>query len=98
MTLQDEQKINADLLRPLRSTSVWFFLLIAFLGTIILCGAAAWFYQMSNGLADSGTPFSFFLGFFIYNLPFLCAFFPAGSLVSREFPPSISTCRRPQSP
>ena len=32
----NEQKINDDLLRPLRRTSVWFFLMVAFLGTIIL--------------------------------------------------------------
>src|SRR5256712_9489434 len=82
MTLQDEQKINADLLRPLRRTSVWFFLLVAFLGTIILCGAAAWFYQMSNGLEVAGLRWPIFWAFYITNFVFWIGISHAGTLIS----------------
>ena len=35
-----------DLMRPLFHTSVWFYGVALVLGTIVLCGAAAWLYQM----------------------------------------------------
>ena len=67
MDILTERKINEDLLRPLRGTSVGFFLLVAFLGAIILAGAGAWFYQMSNGLAVAGIKWPIFWGFYITN-------------------------------
>jgi Ni/Fe-hydrogenase subunit HybB-like protein len=95
MTLQDEQKINADLLRPLRSMSVWFFLLVAFLGTIILCGAGAWFYQMSNGLAVAGIRWPIFWAFYITNFVFWIGISHAGTLISAILRLVNATWRRP---
>ncbi len=57
-----ERKINADLLRPLQQTSVWFYLLVAVLGTIVLCGAGAWIYQMWNGIGGRRHPVADLLG------------------------------------
>jgi Ni/Fe-hydrogenase subunit HybB-like protein len=95
MTLQDEQKINADLLRPLRSTSVWFFLLVAFLGTISLCGAGAWFYQMSHGLAVAGIRWPIFWAFYITNFVFWIGISHAGTLISAILRLVNATWRRP---
>jgi hypothetical protein len=63
MDIQAEQKINADLLRPLQRTSGWFYLLVAMLGGLILLGLGAWFYQMSNGLAVAGIKWPVFWAF-----------------------------------
>src|SRR5207247_9887542 len=63
MDLAAERKINEDLLRPLRQTSGWFFVVVALLGGIILTGVGAWLYQLSNGLAVAGFRWSFFCGF-----------------------------------
>src|SRR6266513_1009449 len=95
MTLQDEQKINADLLRPLRSTSTWFFLLIAFLGCIVLRGAGSWFYQMSNGLAVAGIKWPIFWAFYITNFVFWIGISHAGTLISAILRLVNATWRRP---
>src|SRR5437763_2274032 len=95
MTLQDEQKINDDLLRPLRRTSTWFFLLVAFLGTIILCGAGAWFYQMSNGLAVAGIRWPIFWAFYITNFVFWIGISHAGTLISAILRLANARWRRP---
>jgi molybdopterin-containing oxidoreductase family membrane subunit len=95
MDLKTEQKINADLLRPLRRTSVWFYLLVAFLGTIILSGAAAWFYQMSNGLAVAGIKWPIFWAFYITNFVFWIGISHAGTLISAILRLVNATWRRP---
>ena len=43
-----------DLLRPLFHTSVWFYAIVLALGTIVLCGAAAWAYQVWYGIGVAG--------------------------------------------
>ena len=70
MDIYAEQKINADLLRPLRRTSGWFYLLVLMLGGIILLGGGAWFYQISNGLAVAGLRWPIFWAFYITNFVF----------------------------
>src|SRR5881396_4010543 len=82
MDILTERKINEDLLRPLRGTSVGFFLLVAFLGAIILAGAGAWLYQMSNGLAVAGIRWPIFWGVFITNFVFWIGISHAGTLIS----------------
>src|SRR5919206_4210742 len=82
MDLKAEQKINADLLRPLQRTSIWFYLLVAFLGVIILLGGGAWFYQMSNGLAVAGIKFPIYWAFYITNFVFWIGISHAGTLIS----------------
>src|SRR5512138_2585974 len=95
MDLRTEQKINADLLRPLRRTSVWFYLLVAFLGTVILIGVSAWFYQMSNGLAVAGIKWPIFWAFYITNFVFWIGISHAGTLISAILRLVNATWRRP---
>jgi len=95
MNLQAEQKINADLLRPLRHTSFKFYLLVAFLGTIILLGAGSWFYQMSNGLAVAGIKWPIFWAFYITNFVFWIGISHAGTLISAILRLVNATWRRP---
>src|SRR5438876_10447449 len=78
----NEQKINDDLLRPLRRTSVWFYLLVAFLGTAVLLGLGSWLYQMSNGLAVAGIRWPSFWAFYITNFVFWIGISHAGTLIS----------------
>src|SRR5207248_5022917 len=77
-----ERKINEDLLRPLRRTSLGFFILIAFLGGIILVGFGAWIYQMWNGLAVAGIRWPIFWAFYITNFVFWIGISHAGTLIS----------------
>jgi Ni/Fe-hydrogenase subunit HybB-like protein len=93
--LRSEQKINNDLLRPLRQTSVWFFLLVAFLGTVILIGAGSWLYQMSNGLAVAGIRWPIFWAFYITNFVFWIGISHAGTLISAILRLVNATWRRP---
>ena len=95
MTLQEEQKINADLLRPLQQTSVWFYLLVGVLGTIVLCGASAWIYQMWNGIAVAGIRWPIFWAFYITNFVFWIGISHAGTLISAILRLVNATWRRP---
>src|SRR5438445_10938192 len=95
MDIAAEQKINDDLLRPLRRTSVWFFLLIAFLGSIILTGFGAWIYQMWNGLAVAGIRWPIFWAFYITNFVFWIGISHAGTLISAILRLVNATWRRP---
>src|SRR5919108_2560124 len=82
MDIAAEQKINDDLLRPLRRTSVWFFLLVAFLGSLILMGVGAWMYQMWNGIAVAGIHWPIFWAFYVTNFVFWIGISHAGTLIS----------------
>src|SRR5437016_9579213 len=95
MDLATERKINHDLLRPLRQTSVWFFLMVAFLGTIILTGAGAWLYQLSNGLVVAGIRWPVFWAFYITNFVFWIGISHAGTLISAILRLVNATWRRP---
>jgi len=87
-----ERKINEDLLRPLRRTSLGFFLLIAFLGSIILTGFGAWIYQMWNGLAVAGIRWPIFWAFYITNFVFWIGISHAGTLISAILRLVNATC------
>jgi molybdopterin-containing oxidoreductase family membrane subunit len=95
MDLKTEQKINADLLRPLRQTSAWFYLLVLFLGAIIVIGGGSWFYQMSNGLAVAGINWPIFWAFYITNFVFWIGISHAGTLISAILRLVNATWRRP---
>src|SRR5215470_18017679 len=82
MNLATERKINEDLLRPLRQTSVRFFLLIAVLGIIVLAGVSSWIYQMWNGLAVAGIRWPVFWAFYVTNFVFWIGISHAGTLIS----------------
>src|SRR5436853_4773151 len=95
MDITAEQKINDDLLRPLRKTSVWFFLLVAFLASLILMGAGAWLYQLSNGLVVAGIRWPIFWAFYITNFVFWIGISHAGTLISAILRLVNATWRRP---
>src|SRR5216117_3701898 len=95
MDLATERKINEDLLRPLRQTSVWFFLLIAILGIIVLAGVGSWMYQVWNGLAVAGIRWPVFWAFYITNFVFWIGISHAGTLISAILRLVNATWRRP---
>src|SRR6266566_5940135 len=95
MDIAAEQKINEDLLRPLKRTSVWFFLLVAFLGSIVLMGLASWSYQMWNGIAVAGIRWPIFWAFYITNFVFWIGISHAGTLISAILRLVNATWRRP---
>ena len=95
MDIAAEQKINEDLLRPLKRTSVWFFLLVAFLGSLILMGLGAWSYQMWNGIAVAGIRWPIFWAFYITNFVFWIGISHAGTLISAILRLVNATWRRP---
>src|SRR5206468_5731605 len=82
MDLATERKINEDLLRPLRQTSVWFFLLIAILGIVVLAGVGSWMYQIWNGLAVARIRWPVFWAFYIPKFVFWIGISHAGTLIS----------------
>src|SRR6058998_3102771 len=95
MDLATERKINEDLLRPLRQTSVWFFLLIAGLGIIVLAGVGSWMYQVWNGLAVAGIRWPVMWSFYITNFVFWIGISHAGTLISAILRLVKATWRRP---
>ncbi len=95
MNVLEEQKINDDLLRPLRKTSARFYVLVFFLGSIILAGAGAWLYQMANGLAVAGIGWPVYWGFYITNFVFWIGISHAGTLISAILRLVNATWRRP---
>jgi Ni/Fe-hydrogenase subunit HybB-like protein len=80
--VRTEQKINEDLTRPLRKTSRFYYALVAFLGLVVLAGAGAWFYQLSNGLAVAGIKWPIFWAFYVTNFVFWIGISHAGTLIS----------------
>jgi molybdopterin-containing oxidoreductase family membrane subunit len=76
------RKIDDDLLRPLLQTSWRFYLLVAFLGSIVLTGLVTWAYQMWNGFGVSGINNPVFWAFYITNFVFWIGISHAGTLIS----------------
>src|SRR5213594_4251747 len=95
MDLATERKINEDLLRPLWQTPVWFFMLIAGLGIIVLAGVGSWMYQIWNGLAVAGIRWPVFWAFYITNFVFWIGISHAGTLISAILRLVNATWRRP---
>src|SRR5205809_3334971 len=95
MDLATERKSTEDLLRPLLQTSVWYFLLIAGLGIIVLAGAGSWMYQVWNGLAVAGIRWPIFWAFYITNFVFWIGISHAGTLISAILRLVNATWRRP---
>src|SRR5262245_6149177 len=81
-SLPSDQKITDDLLHPLLNTSWRFYLLVAFLGSIVLMGLSAWVLQMVFGFGMSGKNNPVFWGFYITNFVFWIGISHAGTLIS----------------
>jgi molybdopterin-containing oxidoreductase family membrane subunit len=70
MSAESHERLTADLLRPLERTSWRFYLLVAFLGSIVALGLGTWVYQMYNGFGVSGINMPVYWAFYITNFVF----------------------------
>jgi molybdopterin-containing oxidoreductase family membrane subunit len=82
MSAPVHDRLTADLLRPLEQTSWRFYLLVAFLGSIVAMGLGTWFYQMWNGFGVSGINMPVYWAFYITNFVFWIGISHAGTLIS----------------
>jgi molybdopterin-containing oxidoreductase family membrane subunit len=76
------RRMNTDLLRPLLHTSWRFWVLVVFLGSIVLTGLATWGYQMYRGFGVSGIRWPIFWAFYVTNFVFWIGISHAGTLIS----------------
>ena len=76
------RQLNEDLLRPLLQTSWRFYLLVAFLGSIVAMGLGTWAWQMWNGFGVTGINNPIFWAFYITNFVFWIGISHAGTLIS----------------
>ena len=74
--------LSDDLIRPLFNTSVWFYAIVLAAGTVVACGAAAWAYQIWNGIGVAGIRWPVFWGFYLVNFVFWIGISHAGTLIS----------------
>ena len=76
------RKMTEDLLRPLQQTTWRFYLLVAFLGSIVAMGLGTWAYQMYMGFGMTGINNPVFWAFYITNFVFWIGISHAGTLIS----------------
>jgi Ni/Fe-hydrogenase subunit HybB-like protein len=76
------KRLSDDLMRPMIQTSWRFYLLVAFLGTIVAMGLGTWFYQMYMGFGMTGINNPIFWAFYITNFVFWIGISHAGTLIS----------------
>src|SRR5688500_18904746 len=74
--------LSDDLVRPLFNTSVWFYAVVLAAGTVVACGAAAWGYQLWNGIGVSGKRWPTFWALYLTNFVFWIGISHAGTLIS----------------
>jgi molybdopterin-containing oxidoreductase family membrane subunit len=77
-----DDRLNADLLRPLLKTPGMWFAWVAFLASIVACGLFAWFYQMWHGFGITGLRNPVYWGFLITDFVFWIGISHAGTLIS----------------
>ncbi len=77
-----EDRLVEDLLRPMRETSMGFYLLVAFLGAIVAAGLGTWGYQMYRGFGVTGIRWPIFWAFYVTNFVFWIGISHAGTLIS----------------
>jgi molybdopterin-containing oxidoreductase family membrane subunit len=71
-----------DLLSPLFHTTWRFYLVASVLAGVVLCGAAAWSYQIWYGIGVAGINWPVYWGFFLTNFVFWIGISHAGTLIS----------------
>jgi len=77
-----DQRITDDLLRPLTTSSAWFWVVVVCLGAIVATGLGAWLYQMYRGFGVSGIRWPIFWAFYVTNFVFWIGISHAGTLIS----------------
>ena len=75
-------RLTADLLRPLQRTGILWYGLVAFLGTVVVCGLFAWAAQMWYGFGLTGIRWPVYWGFLITDFVFWIGISHAGTLIS----------------
>jgi molybdopterin-containing oxidoreductase family membrane subunit len=76
------KRLGDDLVRPVFRPSVWFYAFALAFGTVVASGAAAWAYQMWNGIGVAGIRWPVFWGFYLTNFVFWIGISHAGTLIS----------------
>lgn len=92
---QTEDRLTADLLRPLERISLGWTLWVAFLVSFVVAGLFAWFYQMYQGFGLSGLKWPIYWGFFITDFVFWIGISHAGTLISAILRLVSAEWRRP---
>jgi Ni/Fe-hydrogenase subunit HybB-like protein len=77
-----DRRITDDLLRPLLTTTARFYVLVAFLGTIVATGLGTWLYQVNRGFGLTGIRWPIFWAFYVTNFVFWIGISHAGTLIS----------------
>ena len=95
MSETSARKMSDDLLRPLLQTSWRFYVLVVFLGGIVLTGLATWAYQVWMGFGMTGINMPIFWAFYITNFVFWIGISHAGTLISAILRLANATWRRP---
>src|SRR5215471_11051753 len=78
----NEQRLTADLLKPLQRTSAVWFLWVFVLLAIVGAGAVSFAYQMWQGFGITGIKWPIYWGFFITDFVFWIGISHAGTLIS----------------
>ncbi|HEV3139167.1 MAG TPA: NrfD/PsrC family molybdoenzyme membrane anchor subunit [Vicinamibacterales bacterium] len=82
MSGPSHQQLTEDLLRPLRRTTWRFYVLVAFLGSIVAMGLCTWMYQVYMGFGMTGINNPVYWAFYITNFVFWIGISHAGTLIS----------------
>ena len=82
MTQTTDRRIGDDLVRPLFKVSGRFCAVVALLGSIVLAGLGAWFYQIYQGFGVTGITWPIYWAFYITNFVFWIGTSHAGTLIS----------------
>ena len=77
-----EDRLTADLLRPLQRTSPLWFAWVALLGALVAAGLFSWFMQMWAGLGLTGKRWPVYWGFLVTDFVFWIGISHAGTLIS----------------
>src|SRR5262245_46568230 len=95
MNPANDNRLADDLLRPLLQTSRSFYVALAALSGVVLCGVAAWVYQLYSGFGVTGSNWPVFCAFHETNFVFWIGISHAGTLISAILRLVNATWRRP---
>ena len=91
----NEQRLTADLLKPLQRTSAIWFAWVLLLVAIVGAGAVGFAYQTWQGFGITGIKWPIYWGFFITNFVFWIGISHAGTLISAILRMVQAEWRRP---
>ena len=90
-----EREINRDLLRPVLTTPLWFWVLLGFLGTVVAAAGGAIGWTINNGIGMFGLNRPVMWGFLITNFVFWVGISHAGIMLSAILRLTQAEWRRP---